>query len=160
MPYPELWGGKLTENGKFLPKWQEIENPIDLERLVTVTCSCIKPKCSSCQSSRLEIGCITFCKCQRQCQCIYVMMEKHTVLHLLGMRCFRCYLTLFSIFFKYYNNIFTSSFEFSVHTLNKYVKFGFLMYYFLFSKLFDELIRNCRLPVLKVFFWQKLYYMA
>ena len=68
LPSPELWGWKLTENGKVLPKWQEIENPIDLERLVTVTCSCIKAKCSSCQSSRLGIGCITFCKCQRQCQ--------------------------------------------------------------------------------------------
>ena len=68
LPSPELWGWKLTENGNFLPKWQEIESRIDPERLVTVTCSCIKAKCSSCQCSRLGIGCITFCKCQRQCQ--------------------------------------------------------------------------------------------
>ena len=68
LPSPELWGCKLTENGKFLPKWQEIENPIDPKRLVTVTCSCIKAKSSSCQCSRLEIGSITFCKCQWQCQ--------------------------------------------------------------------------------------------
>ena len=66
LPSPELWGGKLTENGKSLPKWQEIENPTDPERLVTVTCSCIKANCSSCQSSRLGLDCITFCKCQRQ----------------------------------------------------------------------------------------------
>ena len=59
---PELWNWKLTENGKFLPKWQEIENHIDPERLVTVTCSYLKAKCSSCQCSRLGIGCITFCK--------------------------------------------------------------------------------------------------
>ena len=64
----ELWDWKLTENGKFLPKWQEIENHIDPERLVTITCSCIKAKRSSCQCSRLGIGCITFFKCQRQCQ--------------------------------------------------------------------------------------------
>ena len=75
--------------------------------------------------------------------CTYVMMEKHTVLQLLGMCCFQCYLTIFSIFSKYCNNISTSSFEFSVHTLKKYVKFGFLMYYFPFSGLFDELIRKC-----------------
>ena len=66
LPSPELWGRKLAEN--FLPKCQAIENPIDPERLATVTCSCIKAKCSRCQSSRLGIGCITFCKCQRQCQ--------------------------------------------------------------------------------------------
>ena len=70
------------------------------------------------------------------------MMEKH-VLQLLGICCFRCYLTLFSIFSMYCNNIFISSFEFSVHTLKKYVKYGFLMYYFQFSGLFDELTRKC-----------------
>ena len=43
-------------------------NPIDPERLVTVTCSRIKAKCSSCQCSILGIGGITFCKYQRQCQ--------------------------------------------------------------------------------------------
>ena len=63
LPNPELWDWKLTEI--FLPKWQEIENPIDPEKLVIVTCSCIKAKCSSCQSTRLGIGCITLCKCQQ-----------------------------------------------------------------------------------------------
>ena len=65
---PELRGWKLTENGEVLPKWQEIENPIDPKRLVTVTCSCIKATYSSCQCSRLGIGCILFCKCQQQYQ--------------------------------------------------------------------------------------------
>ena len=51
-----------------MEKWQEIENPIDPERLLTVTCSCIKAKSSSCQCSRLEKGSIIFCKCQWQCQ--------------------------------------------------------------------------------------------
>ena len=95
-----------------------IENPIDPKRLITVTCFCIKAKCWSCQS--------------------YVMMEKLTILQLLGMCCFWFYLALFSIFSKYWNNIFTSSSEFSIQTLKKYVKFGFFMYYFPFSGLLDE----------------------
>ena len=28
LPSPKLWGWKLRKNGKFLPKWQEIETPL------------------------------------------------------------------------------------------------------------------------------------
>ena len=73
LPSPELWGWKLTENRAFLPKWQEVENPIDPERLVTVTCSCIKTKCSSCQcSSAVEMP-------MAMSVFPHIMMEKHTV---------------------------------------------------------------------------------
>ena len=73
------------------------------------------------------------------------MMEKHIVLQLLGMCCFRCYLTLFSFFSKYCKNIFTLSFEFSVDTLKKYAKFGFIFH---FQGFLMNLLENAHLPVL------------
>ena len=74
--------------------------------------------------------------------CTYVMIKKHrfTVAWYV---LFSVLFGTFSIFSKYCNNISTSSFEFSVHTSKKYVKSGFLMYYFPFSEFFDEFIRKC-----------------
>ena len=67
LPNPELWAWKKTESGQFEPKWQNIADSIDAEKVVTATCSCVKAKCTSCQCSKQNLQCITFCKCQRLC---------------------------------------------------------------------------------------------
>ena len=67
LPNPKLWVWKKTESGQFEPKWQNIADPIDAEKVVTATCSCVKAKCTSCQCSKQNLQCITFCKCQRLC---------------------------------------------------------------------------------------------
>ena len=66
LPDPAQWGWNMV-NGHFVPKWQEIQDPIDA-LVVTATCSCVKQKCNNCQCSRQNLQCISFCKCQRNCQ--------------------------------------------------------------------------------------------
>ena len=51
------WGWKMTENGQFEPKWQEMEHPIDA-LLMTAICSCKTAKCAKCQCSKHNLECI------------------------------------------------------------------------------------------------------
>ena len=65
LPDPKEWGWILL-NGKYIPKWQDISNPIDAY-FVTQTCSCSTSKCLTCHCSKQNLGCLKFCKCQRKC---------------------------------------------------------------------------------------------
>ena len=47
LPNPEMWGLRKTKSGRFEPKWQDIQDPIDAET-VTQTCGCLKGKCINC----------------------------------------------------------------------------------------------------------------
>ena len=66
LPDPTLWGWREM-NDEFIPRWQEIEDPIDAIKIVTATCSCVKAKCTNCQCSKKNLECLSFCKCQRHC---------------------------------------------------------------------------------------------
>ena len=58
LPNPEFWGWNQIESKCFEPKWQDVDNPIDAEKVVTVTCSCIKAKSTSCQCRKQNVDCI------------------------------------------------------------------------------------------------------
>ena len=62
---PQEWGWMLV-NGKYIPKWQDINNPIDAY-LVTETCSCSTSKCLRCNCGKQNLGCLKFCKCHHKC---------------------------------------------------------------------------------------------
>ena len=64
LPDPLMWGWSRVDD-EFVPKWQDVEHPIDAIKVVTATCSCAKAKCTKCSKQKLE--CLPFCKCQRHC---------------------------------------------------------------------------------------------
>ena len=67
LPDPQEWGWQRSENGQFAPQWQKIVDPIDPIKVVTVTCMCVKAKCTNCACSKQVLDCLPFCKCQRTC---------------------------------------------------------------------------------------------
>ena len=55
MPSPLEWGWREDNSGTFLPKWQDMEIPIEAEFVVS-TCSCVKAKCSNCNCKKGTTG--------------------------------------------------------------------------------------------------------
>ena len=62
---PEDWGWLLKEE-KFVPKWQSIEEPIDI-MLVCQVCTCKKAICKKCKCTKKGQDCLPFCGCRQEC---------------------------------------------------------------------------------------------
>ena len=66
LPDPSEWGW-TKRNGSYIPLWQDIDSPINIENVIS-TCSCQSKKCLNCQCAKKDVPCISFCKCHRSCR--------------------------------------------------------------------------------------------
>ena len=65
-PDPCLWGWKLTKQDSYIPRWQELENAVDISSIIKI-CTCSSAKCKNCFCSKHKYSCLPFCRCKRKC---------------------------------------------------------------------------------------------
>ena len=66
LPDPKLFAWSFNRH-QFVPKRQDLQNPFDTEKIVKISCICMKAKSTNSQCSKQNFGCISFCKSQRRC---------------------------------------------------------------------------------------------
>ena len=65
LPDPSLWGW-VVRDGKYVPRWQDVET-VDLS-LILKTCNCRKRSCKDCKCRKEpEMPCLPMCGCRRGC---------------------------------------------------------------------------------------------
>ena len=72
LPKPDDWGWHKDEHGSYIPTWQVTHQPLMKIDDVTFTYTCQKSRCKNCKCTRTQVRCLPFCRCQMDCDNIYI----------------------------------------------------------------------------------------
>ena len=63
---PTNWGW-IRMDDKLVPKWQTLEDYIDVYNVIQVCSNCKKALCKKCKCKTNNMKCLPFCGCQQKC---------------------------------------------------------------------------------------------